>query len=269
VTLSDIEQISCGGQFVCARRANDQVFCWGNNDKGQIGLGLDESTYDVPSRVTGHTFVQLATGDEFACGVKDDSTLWCWGYLPPPMVEDDAPVVTPEPVQIEGIEVIKAMPPEPGANFMLVGASGGSDIYAWGRNVLGQLALGSFDDTVEPTVIPGVDFSDLQGMIAGPTAHHACAIQDGALRCWGANANGQLGVGDRIDRASPVLTDFDGSDASSRVLPGPHSVGVGRAHTCAIAENGSVYCWGSNGRRQLGNNQAQNPQTSPIQVDFL
>jgi alpha-tubulin suppressor-like RCC1 family protein len=30
------------------------------------------------------------------------------------------------------------------------------------------------------------------------------------------------------------------------------SVAVGQSHSCAVAQEGGVYCWGDNSRRQLG-----------------
>ncbi|MBK6533678.1 MAG: hypothetical protein IPF99_30055 [Deltaproteobacteria bacterium] len=64
---------------------------------------------------------------------------------------------------------------------------------------------------------------------------HGCMLRDGSLYCWGNNSSGQLGQGDRTNRAFPIavpgLTDVVEVDASS-------------ATTCARRRGGEVLCWG-------------------------
>src|SRR5262249_58591538 len=72
---------------------------------------------------------------------------------------------------------------------------------------------------------------------------HACGIgTGGTVLCWGANANGQLGDGTRIDRAdpTPVLG-----------VSGAKQVATGGDHSCALLGDGSVACWGLNTYGQL------------------
>jgi alpha-tubulin suppressor-like RCC1 family protein len=72
---------------------------------------------------------------------------------------------------------------------------------------------------------------------------HTCAVSaDGSLRCWGANASGQLGNGATLDRDAPVaaaLTDVVGAGAAG-------------THTCARLGAGETWCWGANAFGQLG-----------------
>jgi alpha-tubulin suppressor-like RCC1 family protein len=71
---------------------------------------------------------------------------------------------------------------------------------------------------------------------------HSCAVVDGVLACWGLNTDGQLGVGDTMNRLAPEV-----------VAGGPWlQVAAGSAHSCALASDGSVACWGANARGQLG-----------------
>ena len=78
---------------------------------------------------------------------------------------------------------------------------------------------------------------------------HTCAVRndDGRAYCWGSNEGGKLGIG--IDNnnlySSPerVGTDWDWK-----------FVFCGKAHTCGIKEDGSLWCWGSNDGGKLGIN---------------
>ena len=127
----------------------------------------------------------------------------------------------------------------------------GGEIVCWGRGDSGQLGYGNannvgddeFPSDVGSVPLPsGVIKLDLGG-------EHSCGVfEDGALRCWGANARGQLGYGN--------LTNF-GDDESLVALP---AVGVppvidveaSQNHTCARVGNGEVRCWGANDNGQLG-----------------
>ena len=83
---------------------------------------------------------------------------------------------------------------------------------------------------------------------------HSCFILDnGSVKCWGANASGQLGLGDTNslgDNSSEMggnLTVIDlGTGRTIR------DIEAGDNHTCAILDNASVKCWGSNASGQLG-----------------
>ena len=74
--------------------------------------------------------------------------------------------------------------------------------------------------------------------------------------CWGANGNGQLGDGTTDDSSTPVevLTDTDPDpDVESLVpLTGITAVATGGFHSCALASDTTVWCWGSNVFGQLG-----------------
>lgn len=83
---------------------------------------------------------------------------------------------------------------------------------------------------------------------------HACALlNDGGVKCWGANDAGQLGLGDTADRG-------DQPDEMGDELPAVNlgagatavAIATGRSHTCALLDGGRVKCWGSSARGQLG-----------------
>jgi lysophospholipase L1-like esterase len=90
-------------------------------------------------------------------------------------------------------------------------------------------------------------------------ARHSCALANGGVLCWGANAQGQLGDGNTDWRArpKPVLG-----------LPGlADRIVAGRSHTCASVD-GILYCWGANAAGQLGVDE-RDDQLSPVAVTAL
>ena len=75
---------------------------------------------------------------------------------------------------------------------------------------------------------------------------HTCAVSsNGSVMCWGANDQGQLGLGNTSVEELPMFVSFD-EDVT--IL----SVSAGDEHTCATTSTGEVYCWGSGSDKQLG-----------------
>src|SRR3569833_1091406 len=78
-------------------------------------------------------------------------------------------------------------------------------IRCWGSNAYGQLGNSGVEYADSAT-----DVATLRpGSSAGVTSvavglHHSCAIVSEQMLCWGRNSNGQLGLGDTVDRAVPT-----------------------------------------------------------------
>lgn len=133
-------------------------------------------------------------------------------------------------------------------------------LRCWGWNGAGQLGLG---DTVSRGGMPGqmganlppVDVGSGRGVAAiAAGMFHACAIlDDGSVKCWGANSLGQLGLGDTAARGDQA---GEMGDALPRVDLGTGrtavAIAVGLEFSCAILDDGSVKCWGQNDQGQLG-----------------
>lgn len=89
-------------------------------------------------------------------------------------------------------------------------------------------------------------------IVAGST-HYCVRYNEGSVKCWGLNSSGQLGYGDTVARGDTV-------NESGSNLPFVN-LGTGRTakylaagftHTCAILDNDTLKCWGSNSAGQLG-----------------
>ena len=86
VGLSDISQVSAGTYHSCAVRSTDgTVWCWGNNDSGQLGNNSTTSSL-VPVQVTSLTGVVVVDAGmdrrrnvSFSCALTQDSRIFCWG----------------------------------------------------------------------------------------------------------------------------------------------------------------------------------------------
>lgn len=111
-------------------------------------------------------------------------------------------------------------------------------LWCWGRNVEGQLGLGTAGGSISTPTRVGVSF----GWTAVATGGmHTCGVQYDHLYCWGDNGASQLGDGTSTDRSTPTL--IEGQATWSRVA-------LGYASSCAF--DTSMFAW-----RCFGNNDQQ------------
>jgi len=92
--------------------------------------------------------------------------------------------------------------------------------------------------------IPG--FQQLSQVTAG--WNHSCGIYDQQAYCWGNNTSGQLGNGTQTRSQVPIAVTATGVLAGKTIK----SISAGSEHTCAVASDNLMYCWGDNTYGQLG-----------------
>ncbi len=131
-------------------------------------------------------------------------------------------------------------------------------MWCWGHNGFGQLGDGTEDDRLRPRQVGAGN--NWKAVAVG--TYHSCGLKTaGTLWCWGMNASGQLGDGTggvlNAQQTEPVKV--DGSRAWT-------DVDAGEYHTCAVAGDGSGWCWGSNTNGQVGDTTAGTNRLVPARV---
>ena len=130
-----------------------------------------------------------------------------------------------------------------------------SGVKCWGFNTAGQLG--------DATTRPRAAAADVLGLGEGVVlinagSSHTCALTPASgVKCWGENADGQLGDGTTVDRLTPV--------AVVGLSSGVRGVSAGKRHTCAFLNSGAIKCWGNNAYGQLGDGTATSHLT-PVDV---
>jgi alpha-tubulin suppressor-like RCC1 family protein len=135
-----------------------------------------------------------------------------------------------------------------------------TQLKCWGYNAWGQLGLGNIANRGDGagemgTSLPAVALGTGRKATQIATGvGHSCAILDtGAVKCWGANNVGQLGLGDpnyrgdgpgEMGNSLPVVNLGTGRTAKK--------IAAGEGSTCVILDNDQVKCWGWNVAGQLG-----------------
>jgi hypothetical protein len=209
------DTITSGGIQQCGRLSSRDVLCWGGR-------------HPTPTPVAGHKFIWVASG-RGSCGVATDGAFFCWNG------PDGAPVITPT--------LLSNGPFRVSATYGFVcGIDTEQRPYCRGDNDRGQLGFTGVEYTTTFTQPVG----NLRLTSIAPADYHACGLQsDGVAWCWGDNQYGQLGSASAgALSASPVRV-----DGGLRFT----SISVGLWHVCALAADGSAWCWGGGAQGQLGN----------------
>lgn len=132
-------------------------------------------------------------------------------------------------------------------------------VRCWGAGGQGRLGNGGTANSLVPVAV-----SNLADVITIDTQNDTtCAVRaDGAVFCWGANSSyGILGDGSvNVDALTPVQV----ANISTAV-----SVAVGDVHACAVLQDGSARCWGTNSNGQLGTGVSGAATSSPTPVAVI
>ena len=150
--FSDWEKVGLGAFHSCAIRSSGELWCWGGNLNGQVGIGPPTSTFQVrePVRVdTDVRFSDVAGGTSFTCGLDEAGALFCWGLNEDRQlgVADADFVGFPTRVDVEA----------PGGwRELALGEQHACAIRAdrtlwcWGRNSDGQIGIGTVTEAPVP-----------------------------------------------------------------------------------------------------------------------
>lgn len=227
-----LRSVAVGWRFVCVQGAGVDTYCWGANERGQLGSGEavegEAPPLMRPARVVGgHRLASVAAGSFGGCGVEEaEGEVWCWGFGYHAAPEDTTvracrpapggyvePCERPEPVRVR------------------VDSAGG-----WAR--------------------PG------EVRFARVSVHGSlvCALSEaGVVHCWGDNY--RCGLGRCRAPASAVARPVP---LAGRAV----DVGVGDRHACAGTADGRVFCWGDNSEGQLGSLVSANAGPDGLPPDY-
>jgi alpha-tubulin suppressor-like RCC1 family protein len=116
-------------------------------------------------------------------------------------------------------------------------------LYCWGLNEHSQLGDGTTASRYSPVPVTGGGTFTRVGV----GLQHTCALDpEGVAYCWGDGQTGRLGIdADLLGGSVATPTQVAGT---VRFL----SISPGASHTCAVALDGSAWCWGYGLSGELG-----------------
>lgn len=177
----------------------------------------------------------LTGGERHTCALTSTGGLKCWGNNAYGQLGDGTRNGRSTPGWVTGLTTGVIAVAAGAYHTCAVTNVGG--VKCWGRNDFGQLGDDTNADKPLPTAVSGLS----SGVVAvAPGLLHSCALtSDGAIKCWGHNAYGQLGNGGRD--ASWTPTPLGGPAAVYKALSAAHF------GSCSVTDTGGVWCWGQSG----------------------
>jgi alpha-tubulin suppressor-like RCC1 family protein len=130
---------------------------------------------------------------------------------------------------------------------------------AWGYNAYGELGNGSTTKSTVPVAVSGLG-SGVRSVSAG-ISHALALLNDGTVKAWGANEDGQLGIGNDSGPETCSFEPCSTKPVSVSGLSGVTAVSGGGAHNLALLSDGTVMAWGGNGSGELGTGTTGGPET--------
>jgi alpha-tubulin suppressor-like RCC1 family protein len=252
----------------CALNGANGTYCWGSNEDGDIGAGVDpagsssaaKKDWSTPVKVT-----DLADGgqkivgaEQTACVLLWDGSIKCWGRNEDGEIGDGSTAAyrtVPTAVDLGTAIAVDIAAGNAGEHFCAILTTGG--VQCWGYNGYGQLGDGTDVNRNTP-----VDVIDLPGQVTslGLTEDSSCALlATGAVYCWGDNGSGELGNGTTVDSKTPVQV--INLDQKAIKLAG----GCGDS-SYALMADGSIRSWGYGGDGDLGNGTTVDHSNVPVSV---
>ncbi len=247
--------LAAGKDVACGIKADGTLWCWGNNSRGQVGIGTWGNVEPTPVQVHNLSDVtKISVGGSHVCALTSGPGYYCWGDNQRYQIRTD---YSPVKMEILPYEMQSATLPDglvAGGRHTCRGLRSGFSqsltLYCRGDNHHGQVGNGSTS-----TIAVGTDSAVPGGFtkVFTSTLDTQCAITHyysssqgrfvDEVRCWGYNQTRQA-----------VPDSNDANVTSPGLVSGVEAVmgGCGDDMTCALESNGAVKCWGNNGVRQRG-----------------
>ncbi len=284
--------ISSGDFHSCLILENKSLKCWGENSKGQLGLGdnknmgdnIDEMGMFLPFVDLGTNFTvnQISLGGDHCCAVSSKETLKCWGDNNngelglgdynnrgdgANEMSNDLPLV-----DLGNYKILKVA----SGKYHVCAILENNRVKCWGQNIHKQLGFTSVDvyigDYIDEmgTNLPLLDLgsytngTNFKVIDIALGDYHSCAILGNyGLKCWGNNQYGQLGLGNTNNKGEdnhmgnnlPFIYFGSYSNGANFSII---QVSCGSGHTCVLLDNKMVKCFGYNEHGQLGLEDTEN-----------
>ena len=188
--------------------------------------------------------VSLAAGNGHSCAALASGTVWCWGANADGELGNGTVSDAFRPVSVSGLAGVRSVT---AGDYHACAVLNGGTVKCWGYNFHGELGVSRKGPAIcsrrsggagqacstTPVTVPGL--TGVASLAAG--AYQTCALLTaGTVKCWGYNAEGQLGNGTLKTSSQPVGVSG---------LGGVRAIAAGGVSSCALLRAGTVKCWGN------------------------
>ena len=269
--LANIVAVAAGDLYSMVLKDDGTVWTWGSNTYGQLGDGTTQDK-DTPVQVIGEdgeehlTDIVAIAAEGHSVALREDGTVWTWGSNDSGQLGDGTTEDRDTPVQVvapNGDGVLENIVAIAAGRFHTMALEQDGTVWTWGRNggVLGDGTEINRHTPVKVKIFESQEALEEIVFVAG--SDHTLAVKDeGTVFSWGNNLHGQLGDGTTEDKNAAVqVKGPEGEEDLTEIS----LVEMGREHSIALKDEGTVWTWGNNQRGQLGNG-TNSPSSFPVQV---
>uniref|UniRef100_K9INP7 Probable E3 ubiquitin-protein ligase HERC4 n=1 Tax=Desmodus rotundus TaxID=9430 RepID=K9INP7_DESRO len=206
-SLSDIQivQVACGYYHSLALSKASEVFSWGQNKYGQLGLGIDCNKQASPQLIkslTGIPFMQVAAGGAHSFVLTLSGAIFGWGRNKFGQLglndENDRYV----PNLLKSLRTQKIVYICCGEDHTAALTKEGG-VFTFGAGGYGQLGHNSTSHEINPRKVFELMGSIVTQIACGRQHTSAFVPSSGRIYSFGLGGNGQLGTGSTSNRKSP------------------------------------------------------------------
>lgn len=243
--LSSATSIGLGQRHSCVTRRG-HLWCWGSNDRGQLGLGTQPAEPTQVPNPTGYAWRMVSAGWEHTCALDVAGQLFCFGEGGAGRLGLGDENDRAEPTLVRGRWLSVSCGREHTCAIQVDGA-----LRCWGRSNDGRLGTGRNEIATVPTPVSG----DYRWRAVAAGSRHTCGISEmGGIYCWGSDDRGQLdGQSATGSELVPFAIDFSSFGRATFDL-----VAAGAEHNCAVYAQ-ELVCWGANSSRQVSPSCTEDP----------
>uniref|UniRef100_A0A8D0CRR7 HECT and RLD domain containing E3 ubiquitin protein ligase 3 n=1 Tax=Sander lucioperca TaxID=283035 RepID=A0A8D0CRR7_SANLU len=201
-----ISQVMCGNQHCIALSRDGQLFTWGQNTSGQLGLGKGEPSRLLPyplKSLAGIPFAQITTGGDHSFALSLSGAVFGWGKNRAGQLGLNDKQDRAVPCHIKFLRSQKVVHISCGEEHTAALTKDGG-LFTFGEGSWGQLGHGSTNNELLPRRVVELMGSEVSQITCG--RHHTLAFvpSSGVVYAFGCNSHGQLGIGIRGDARSPL-----------------------------------------------------------------
>ncbi|MCL2609218.1 MAG: Ig-like domain-containing protein [Treponema sp.] len=242
--LNEWRRLVAGVSHAFALGENGKLWAWGNNDKGQLGIGKSGGN-ENRTRLDGNDWAMVATSRTNTYAIKKDGSLWGWGEFngatSPRQIGADNDWATVSVSDHAGDENGSS----PRTSIMAIKTDG--TLWGWGTD---GTYFGFYPSSQrrDSPVRVGTD-DDWRSVSMGE--HHAILLKfDGTL--WGCGSNLYYAINTDGTNNANAGSDKTGLVQHTYMNQTWIAAVAGNRATAAIDNSGTLYTWGSQNEGQAG-----------------
>ncbi|KAF7710123.1 probable E3 ubiquitin-protein ligase HERC4 [Silurus meridionalis] len=200
-----IVQVACGNSHSVVLANDGQLFTWGQNSSGQLGLGKDKPSFSSPEplmSLSGIPLAQISAGGDHSFALSLSGAVFSWGRNSAGQLgvgdTDDRHV----PVCVKSLNLKKTVFVSCGEDHTAVLTKEGL-LFTFGSGRYGQLGHNSLRDELRPRVVAELWGSKVSHIACG--RHHTLALVESSntVYSFGCGEQGQLGNGQQTNQCVP------------------------------------------------------------------